>query len=228
MTELWTYIAHVFDVNTIAFTTLGYPMSYVELIGTIFNLWSVVLVARNRILTWPVGIIGVVFFLCLFYQINLYSDTLEQVYYLIASVYGWWYWARRGSAERGGDQLMRFSQRRVLWVCIVATLALSVVLGFITSHLSDWMPAFFPTPASFAYLDALTTIMSFTATLLMAQRRIECWIYWISVDIIGIGLYYAKGVHFIAFLYVLFLFLAISGLVSWLGGRRERYSSVLA
>ena len=30
-----------FSVNTIAFDAFGYPLSYLELIGTIFNLWSV-------------------------------------------------------------------------------------------------------------------------------------------------------------------------------------------
>jgi nicotinamide mononucleotide transporter len=36
----------------------------------------------------------------------------------------------------------------------------------------------------------------------LARRRIESWIYWIVVDVIGIGLYYAKAVKFVALLYV--------------------------
>ena len=70
--------------------------------------------------------------------------------------------------------------------------------------------------------------MSFTATLLMAWRRIECWIYWIIVDVIGIWLYYVKGVHFISLLYVIFLVLAISGFIGWLGERRQRQVTVPA
>ena len=58
--------------------------------------------------------------------------------------------------------------------------------------------------------------MSFTAMWLMARRRIESWIYWIVVDVIGIGLYYVKSVKFIALLYVILLFLAIKGFFSWL------------
>jgi nicotinamide mononucleotide transporter len=87
------------SINTIAFTVLGYPMSYIELIGTILYLWSVWLIAQKRMLTWPVGIVSVLFYMSLFYQIRLYSDALEQVYYLIASIYGWWWWSQRGPAE---------------------------------------------------------------------------------------------------------------------------------
>ena len=54
-----------------------------------------------RLLTWPIGIISVVLFGVLFYQIQLYSDTLEQFYYLGASVYGWWFWEK--------DQLLLYT-----------------------------------------------------------------------------------------------------------------------
>jgi hypothetical protein len=61
-------------VETVFVTVFGYPMSYLELAGTVFNLWSVWLVARKSILTWPVGIAGVILFAILFYQIQLYAD----------------------------------------------------------------------------------------------------------------------------------------------------------
>lgn len=222
MATLWTQVAHFFSVNQIAFTLLGYPMSYVELLGTLFNLWSVWLVARTNILTWPVGIVGVLLFLVLFYQIRLYADTLEQVYYLGACAYGWWSWARGRSAGTAGTLSLRNSSQRAIISSAGITLGLSIVLGYITSRLHVWLPALFPAPASFPYLDALTTTMSFTATLLMAQRRVECWVYWIIVDVIGIGLYYAKDVRFIAVLYAIFLILATNGLLSWLSKRQQQ------
>ena len=44
-------IREFFNVNTIAFTVLGYPLSYLELFGTLFNVWSVWLVVKRRIAT---------------------------------------------------------------------------------------------------------------------------------------------------------------------------------
>lgn len=215
MNELLTEIGRFLSVDQIALTVLGYPLSYVELFGTIFNLLSVILVARSNILTWPVGLVGVALFLVLFYQINLYADTFEQIYYLFASLYGWWIWARDGRVDPARAQPLRWSSRRELGPWIVVTILFSLGLGYATSNLHIWLPDLFPEPASFAYLDALTTIMSFVATILMARKRIECWVYWITVDVIAIGLYYVKDVKFIALLYVVFLILAISGLFAW-------------
>jgi nicotinamide mononucleotide transporter len=205
----------ILSVNTVAFTVLDYPLSYVELAGTVFYLWSVWLIARRHMLTWPVGISSSLLYMALFYQIRLYSDTIEQVYYLFAGVYGWWYWraARRAADERVA---VRFSRVRAIAAWAVATLALSCVAGAAMSRAHLWLPALFPEPASYPYLDALTTIMSFVAMWLMARKRVESWVYWIIVDVIGIGLYYAKDVHFVALLYVILLVMAVAGLRAWL------------
>ena len=77
-----------FDVNNIAFTLLGYPISWLEFVGTIFNLVCVLLVARRHILNWPIGLVGVVLFGVLFYQINLYADVAEQIYYFVTGIMG--------------------------------------------------------------------------------------------------------------------------------------------
>jgi nicotinamide mononucleotide transporter len=78
-----------------------------------------------------------------------------------------------------------------------------------------WQPNLLPEAAAFPYLDAVTTILSFSAMWLMARKRVESWLYWILVDIIGIGLYFTKGVKFVALLYVLLLGLAINGFRMW-------------
>lgn len=209
-----------FDVTTIAFTVLGYPLSYIELVGTILYLWSVWLIARQNILTWPVGIASVLLYMALFYQIQLYSDALEQAYYLVASVYGWWLWGSRG---RQAEQTFvpYVSAPRTMGLVLLLTVALSAALGGLMSRIHELLPALFPVPAAFPYLDAATTIMSFSAMWLMAQKRLESWAYWIIVDVIGIGLYYVQGVRFISLLYVILLGLAINGLVSWLRSARQ-------
>jgi hypothetical protein len=43
----------LFSINTVVYTILDYPLTLVELIGTIFGLWSVILAARASILELP-------------------------------------------------------------------------------------------------------------------------------------------------------------------------------
>ncbi len=210
------------SVETVAFTVLGYPMSYVELAGTLLYLWSVWLMARRRMLTWPVGIASVLLYAALFYQIRLYSDAAEQGYYLAASVYGWRRW--KASSEGAGGESgvpVRFSRLGGVVSGIVLTTALSALLGAFMTRAHLLAPRVFPEPASFAYLDALTTVMSFTAMWLLARARAESWVYWIVADVIGVWLYYVKGVRFVALLHVVLLGMAVGGLVSWARLARE-------
>ena len=202
------------SVETVFFTVLDYPMSYLEFFGTVCYLWSVWLIARRNLLTWPVGMVSVLLYMALFYQIRLYADALEQVYYLGASVYGWWYWSR-SRCEQHTLLEVGYSPPRWVLIWLAVTALGSIALGGVVSQLHEWAPTAFPEPASYPWLDALTTVMSLVAMWLMARRRIESWLYWIVVDIAGIGLYFVKTVWFVALLYVLLLGLAIRGFLDW-------------
>jgi nicotinamide mononucleotide transporter len=207
-------LTSIFSVERIAFTILGYPMSYIELVGTILYLWSVWLISRRHILTWPIGIASVLLYMALFYQIRLYSDTIEQVYYLGASIFGWWKW-NNSPKDNGQITDMKYNKSRNIVFWVIFTVIVSAAFGFLMSRVHIWLPAIFPEEASFPFLDALTTIMSFSAMWLMAQKKIESWIYWIIVDIIGIWLYFVKDVKFISTLYVVLLITAFNGLRTW-------------
>ncbi len=211
-------IQDFFSINTVFFSVLGYPMSYIEFFGTIFNIACVWLVAKNKVSNWPVGIVGIVLYIFLFYQIRLYSDLFEQIYFLIMSFVGWYIWVnpKRKAAKDTKEAVPVTKNSRKENIVYVLLIAVgSVLLGYFVSKAHVLFPVAFPEAASFPYLDAFTTVMSFAATILMAKKRLECWYLWILVDIIGIGLYFAKGVKFISLEYVLFLVLAINGLLQW-------------
>jgi len=201
------------SVQTIAFSVLDYDVSWLELFGTILNLWSVWLMTRNRVITWPIGILGVVVFMLLFWQIRLYADFFEQIYYIVTGFWGWWLWHRSGAPDKGAIHRNTLSQNLATVAVIVV---FSLLAGWATSNLHLWWPQLFPEAASFAYLDAATTIMSFGAQILMVCRRVECWLIWIAVDAIGIWLYWQKGVVFVSGLYSVFFILAIFGLINWM------------
>ena len=118
------------NINSTVFTIIGYPMSYVEFFGTLLYLWSVWLIAKKNTLTWPIGIISVILYMFLFYQIRLYSDAFEQVYYLIASLYGWWIW-NKSPKINGRITDVKFSQFKGLLIWFVITFFVSVITGIL-------------------------------------------------------------------------------------------------
>src|ERR1700754_395988 len=83
---------HFIDIENTAFSIMGYPISYVELIGTVFGLISVYFASRANILTWSTGIVNEVFLFILFFQVHLYADMFLQVYFFIVTIYGWYNW----------------------------------------------------------------------------------------------------------------------------------------
>lgn len=212
---------NVFSVNNTIFTIMGYPMSYIELIGTILYLLSVWLIAKKNILTWPIGIVSVILYAILFYQIRLYADTFEQCYYLFASIYGWWLWNKAKNDVESKVEI-KVSNKKILIITVIVTIAFSFLLYILVSRLNILIPTIFVAPAEFPFLDSLTTIMSFVAMLLLVRKRIESWIYWIIVDAIGIWLYYIKDVKFLSVLYIILLIIAIKGLVEWRGNIRNK------
>src|SRR5690606_2689247 len=84
-----------FDIENIAFEILKYPISYVELIGTLFGLISVYFATKANILTWATGIINELFLFILFFQVQLYADMFLQVYFFVITLYGWYNWKQK-------------------------------------------------------------------------------------------------------------------------------------
>ena len=209
----------ILDVDTVFFTLLGYPMSYIEFFGTIFYAISVWLAVKNKVLTWPISIVGVTLFAILFFQIQLYSDLLEQFYYLATAAWGWWVWVHPKSKEQTDQQskelVVSTNSGKANLICAVVIGILTVITTALMSNLHLILPNVFQVAASYPLLDSFTTIMSFVGTYLLIRRKIENWYLWIAVDVIAVWLYYQKDVLFLSLLYACFLVAATKGFFEW-------------
>lgn len=207
----------LFDINYVILTIWEYPLSLAELLGTIFGLWSVALAARGRVANYPIGLINVIFFFAIFYQVQMYSDMVLQVYFFIVSLYGWWRWVNPRPHEATGNQELKISTNspkvNLLYLLAIA-LGVYGLGSFMRSVHLIW-PQLFPVPAAFPYYDAFTTVASMAAMYLLAKKRLESWVLWVAVDLFCIGLYYAKNIRLISLEYVVFLGIASYGLWSW-------------
>jgi nicotinamide mononucleotide transporter len=67
--------------------------NYVEVFGAITGIVYVFLEIRQTIWLWPVGIITSAVYIIVFFTSKFYADMSLQVYYLIISCIGWYWWA---------------------------------------------------------------------------------------------------------------------------------------
>lgn len=213
-------MADFFSHQSTFFTALGYSMSYLEFFGTLSGAIAVFLSAKANVWSWPLGIINVVLFFFLFYQVQLYPDMFLQVFFFITNLIGWWRWKNPNQNEEDKKQELKISTIPIASWIIFSLIGLvgTILFGQLAKNLNDLFPILFNKPSAFPYADSFVTVMSIVATYLMVQKKMECWLIWILVDAIACYLYFSKGIKFVGIEYVVFCFLAAFGFWNW---RRE-------
>lgn len=201
---------HFFEISNTAFTIMGYPISYVELIGTVFGLVSVYYASRANILTWGTGIVNEVFLFILFFQVHLYADMFLQVYFFIVTIYGWYNWNTTTVENK-----IAVINTKVRWLIAAVIIVGSLLSGFLITNIHVYLPGYFKVAAAYPFTDSLVMVLSIVATVLLARKKIENWYLWILVDAICVVLYFKKGVYFLSLEYLIFLGLASYGLYHW-------------
>ena len=180
---------------------------WVEFAGTATSLWAVWITQRRNVLAQPIGIVSVLLMGAFFASIDLAGQTwLHWGYYLPVQVWAWQQWTRGGE---GGTELpvTRLGVRARLGgvtALVVGTVVLARVLD------AGWDGALHTT------WDASIVAASVLAQLLLSRKKVESWWLWIlPVNVSAIGLYLTTGAYMFAALYVLFLLMAVVGLLRW-------------
>jgi nicotinamide mononucleotide transporter len=177
----------------IVVSLLGYPISLIELIATLFGYLSVFLAVRQHVFTWPTGILNEVALFVLFFQVQLYADMLLQCVFFVFTVYGWLQWNNSKKALA----VKRWGAITVLQLlsCIVL---LAFLLSLVVRQFHLWLPDYFEHPAAHPFIDSLVCLLSIAAILLLAFKILESWILWIIVDVLSIGLFAAQEIYLVA------------------------------
>jgi len=71
------------------------------------------------------------------------------------------------------------------------------------------------TDAALPYPDALIVMTSLAAQWLLTRKKFESWILWIFVDMVAVAVYFSKELTLTTGLYLVFLALAVMGLIDW-------------
>lgn len=179
-------------------------ISWLEWLAFLTGVIAVFLSTREKVWSWPVGIVNVSLYFLLFRRAGLYSDMGLQLVYLALSIYGWYEWLFGGS-NRTELRVSRATPR--LWlVSAVVGVVFWFALSWFTSRLQG---------VALPRLDAALTTVSLVAQWWMTRKILENWLLWLLADLVYVPMFLYKGLCLTAGLYAIFLVLAVMGLVSW-------------
>lgn len=176
-----------------------------ELIAVLFGLASVWLSKKNHVGVFPTGLISTGIYVYLLYEWGLIGDMSINFYYVIMSVYGWYYWQFGKNTEP--SPITRLT--KIEWYISLVLVLLGIITILILYKITHRLDTLF------APWDALTTGIFFAGMWQMAKRKVENWIFWIIGDVLSVPLYFSKGHTLTALQYVIFTILALLGWLTW-------------
>jgi nicotinamide mononucleotide transporter len=180
-------------------------MSNWEIVGSVLGVIGVLLMIRQSIWAWPIGIVQVAVYAWVFYTAKLYSDAILQIVFIGIQAYGWWHWAHGDELTHARLPVTRLTARALL-LWIAAGAVATIAWGELMRRLTD---------AALPHWDAFILIFSLISQWLQARKKLECWAGWIVVNLAAIPLYWQRDLKLTAALYAVFLVLAVLGHSAW-------------
>jgi nicotinamide mononucleotide transporter len=229
---MFDMIAHLLSINTVLYhfnLGVGYSLSYIEAIGTVFGLLCIWYASKEKIFNFYFGLINVTLFAIIFYQIQLYANLLLQIFFFVMNLYGLYAWGKSTSSD-DGLKIRWLSKLQLILTIIASLIAIGILANFINPFFNTLtliavklmqlvipsiaMPAL--QPDTYPLMDAAVTILSIVAMVQMTRKLVENWIVWVIIDLISIVLYAKQGVYFMALEYVLLTAIALNGCIAWI------------
>ena len=184
-------------------TELFTQLVVLQWLGTSFGVVQVLLARKNNSNNYLFGIISILISLYVLYQSRLYADILLNLYYLVMSIYGWFYWKM---GKQSKETPISYATKKEQGI------AIAIVVGCF-SLMAYWLVQH--TDSDVPYWDAIVCAFAWAGMWLMAKRKIENWVYLNISNFISVPLLIYKGLYIYAGLTIFLFIVAVSGYIKW-------------
>lgn len=187
---------------------------WIEIFGVVTGILYVILEVKQNRWLWPLGLLTSATYVYVFFMGKFYADMGLQVYYVLISVYGWYYWSRGGERSASGElPVVRGSRNQLLILLLVFALSWTGIY-FLLDRLTD---------STVPVGDSFTTAMAIVATWMLARKIIEHWFLWIIANLVSIALYIYKGLYPTVILYAVYAAMAVYGYFEWQKSMKRKH-----
>lgn len=187
-------------------------LDLIQLAVLILGVSEVLLARVNSVWLYPTGIAAVILSVFSLFNAQLYGECLLHLYYLVMSIYGWWYWV----AKPNNEEIKVTYASKNEWF----TAAFIIVGG--------WLLLFFLltkfTPSQVPAWDALVSATGWSGMWLLARRKVENWIVLNISNAFAIPLLLYKDLPLLAVLTAFLFVVACIGYFDWVKIADRRYT----
>jgi len=180
--------------------------NWIEIFGVITGLLFLYFEIKENYFMWPLGLITSALYFVIFFRTKFYADMSLQIYYIIISIYGWYFWTKGGKTDKKQDvPITKLNFKITIILIIISVILFSAFSNILIKYTDSPIP----------YWDSFTTALSIIATWMLTRKIIEQWLLWIVVDAVSMLLYIYKGLYLTAILFLIYTILAVIGYLQW-------------
>lgn len=180
-----------------------FDLDLIQLAALVLGVAEVLLARANNVWLYPTGISAILLPVYSLFTAQLYADSILHLYYLVMSVYGWWYWL---SGNNRQEVRVTFSSQRewAITAGIVAVAWATLYLFLITV-----------TPSEQPIWDSWVSATGWAGMWLLARRKVENWIFLNISNAFAIPLLFHKDLPWLALLTIVLFAVACKGYFDW-------------
>ncbi len=177
-----------------------------EITAVFLAFTAVVLQWREHPATWWLVLASSVLYIEVFLGAGLVWDATLQLFFIALAIRGIFSW--RSGINKEISLSLSVQTVKFHLVALALAITATAALGLLSLELRS-------IPPLVAFCDAAIFVFSLFAVWLTERKIIECWIYWIGIDVLASALYLSRDLVLTSILYALYVPLAIIGLRSW-------------
>jgi len=176
---------------------------WLQWLGLILGVAEVILARNNKIALYPAGIAASAISIYLLWEAGLFGECILSFYYIVMSIYGWWYWIKKKHVPPVEISYSTRSEwKTVITIVVAGYLLLYIMLRYFT-------------PSTVPHWDALVSATAWAGMWLLARRKIENWILLNISNAMAIPLLFYKGLALYALLTIFLFVVAVQGYFIW-------------
>lgn len=187
------------------------PTHPLSLISGLLGIISVILCSQGNIWTFAFGFGQILTYSGLCYIERFYAGLGMNAFYFLSQIYGIYVWRKQ---RTGNSVIITPRSLPAKWFAVLcaASAVVAVAVGWILSRYTD---------DSQPYMDALTTVVSVVAQVMLVMAIRQQWWLWLFVDVLFIVMWIVAGNWSMVAQYGFWCINCVYGLIRWRSLERQ-------